>query len=152
MFLSPLPSKNSIVYNPEKVSQLRFCRAVYVERGLNFSISVLFYLEEQGSFPISVIKLILPTTHGILSWRWLSVVQLASVSSCYYPLCSDFLKFLLLVCSHILFCACLLSYVEHCLESKAKLTQCGLKCCVLIFQQIQLLVTLQNLRYAITLH
>lgn len=33
----------------------------------------------QGSFAIPIIELILPTIHSILSWRWLSVVQLASL-------------------------------------------------------------------------
>lgn len=33
----------------------------------------------QGSFAIPLIELVLPTIHSILSWRWLSVVQLASL-------------------------------------------------------------------------
>lgn len=55
-----------------------FAGAIYLKHRINISISV-FYLEEQGSFAIPIIELVLPTIHSILSWRWLSVVQLASL-------------------------------------------------------------------------
>jgi len=55
-----------------------FAGALYLKHRINISISG-FYLEEQGSFAIPIIELILPTIHSILSWRWLSVVQLASL-------------------------------------------------------------------------
>lgn len=45
-------------------------------RKIDTSIPFLF---STGLLAIPLIELVLPTIHSILSWRWLSVVQLASL-------------------------------------------------------------------------
>lgn len=113
---------------------------------INISISVLLYLEELGSFAISVIwaDSAYNSRHPFMAVAFCGAACIFVSSS--YPLCSDYLfcyLFALTFCSVLVFFHT--SGIVYRVRSSS--VQWWLKCSIFTFsQQIQLLVTLQNLR------